>query len=323
MTRSTQMIYMINKDSSVRWLKSGLVVLLAWLWPFCDSHAQSPELFMEGIVSTAYKERDMTISADGNHLLYSIHSYNDDKRMIVEMKKKGEAWSEPTVVSFSGRSKDIEPMFSPDGTRLFFASDRPMYDDDESKDYNIWYVDKLKNGWGEPVSLDTLINTEGEEFFPSVSNKGTLYYTATRSDTKGKEDIYYSLFNEGKFTKPASLDSTINTATYEFNSFIDPDERYLIFSSYKRADGFGGGDLYISYKEDGIWQPAINLGEKINSTKLDYCPFVSADGKTFYFTSSRKKILKVNSVSDLRALMNSPQNGFDDIYTISMDELPK
>ncbi|WP_422358939.1 hypothetical protein [Reichenbachiella sp.] len=311
----------LNKDSSVKWLKTGLAIVLVWLQPFSSSMAQ--ELFMEGKVSTPYKERDMTISPDGNHLLYSIHSYNDDQRMIVEMKKKEDQWNEPSVVSFSGISKDIEPMFSPDGNRLFFASDRPMFDGDESKDYNIWYVDKIEMGWSSPVSLDTLINTSGEEFFPSVSNNGTLYYTATRSDTKGKEDIYYSLLNDGKFTKPTSLDSAINTATYEFNSFIDPDERYLIFSSYKRPDGFGGGDLYISYKKDDVWQPAVNLGNKINSSKLDYCPFVSADGKTFYFTSSRKDFVQVKTVSELREALNSPKNGFDDIYTVRMDELPR
>lgn len=311
------------KDSSVRWLKFGLALWLVWLWPFFYCAAQTPSLVMPGKVSTAYKERDMTISADGNHLLYSIHSYNDDTRMIVEMKKQGKDWSEPSVVSFSGIAKDIEPMFTPDGKRLYFASDRAMHTGDESKDYNIWYVDNLKNGWGEPIALDTLINTDGEEFFPSVSNKGTLYFTATRPDTKGKEDIYFSLNVNEAFSKPMSLDTAINSATYEFNSFIDPNENYIIFSSYKRSDGFGGGDLYISYNKAGVWQPAINLGENINSSKLDYCPFVSADGKTFYFTSSRKKSAITKTVTELRKLMNSPQNGFDDIYSIPLEQLPK
>ncbi|WP_420581628.1 hypothetical protein [Reichenbachiella sp.] len=310
-----------NKDSSVKWLKTGLVILLVWLQPFSSSLAQ--ELFMEGQVSTPYKERDMTISPDGDHMLYSIHSYNDDQRMIVEMKKKKDQWNESSVVSFSGKYKDIEPMFSPDGKRLYFASDRPLFDGDESKDYNIWYVDRIKDGWGRPMALDTLINTAGEEFFPSVSIKGTLFFTATRSDTKGKEDIYYSSFIDGKFSEPMSMDSAVNSATYEFNSFIDPEEKFLIFSSYKRADGFGGGDLYISYNQDGIWQPAINLGDKINSAKLDYCPFVSNDGKNFYFTSSRKEAKEVQTISELRDALNRPKNGFDDIYIISMDELPR
>ncbi|MEP2023147.1 hypothetical protein [Reichenbachiella sp.] len=308
--------------SSVEWLKYGLASL-ALLFSTLDLAAQDPSLFLPGKVSTQYKERDMTISPNGNHLLYSIHSYNDDARIIVEIMKKGEKWGEAQEVSFSGQYKDIEPMFSPDGKRLFFASDRPMNIEDESKDYNIWYVDKLKTGWGSPVALDTLINTNGEEFFPSVSNSGTLYFTATRSDSKGKEDIYYSLLKEGKYESPISMDSAVNSETYEFNAFIDPDERFIVFSSYKRTDGLGGGDLYIAYQSNGTWQPAIPLGEKINSSKLDYCPFVSADGKTFYFTSNRKSKKAAATIGELRSLMDSPGNGFDDIYSIPFDALPK
>lgn len=312
----------INEYSSVEWLKYGLA-LLALLFAIPNLFAQEPELFMSGKISTQYKERDLTISADGKHLLYSIHSYNDDVRMIVEMKKEKGEWNEPKVVSFSGTYKDIEPMFSPDGTKLYFASDRPMFNGDVQKDYNIWYVERLKEGWGMPSVLDTLINTEGDEFYPSVSKKGTLYYTATRLDTKGKEDIYYSNSKDGKYQAPISMDTAINSATYEFNSFVDPDERFIIFSSYKRADGLGGGDLYISYQTNGVWQPAIHLGDKINSSRLDYCPFVSADGQTFYFTSSRKKDAAAGTVDELRNLLNSPQNGFDDIYSIPFAELPK
>jgi hypothetical protein len=38
----------------------------------------------------------------------------------------------------------------------------------------------------------------------------------------------------------------VNSKGYDFNAFIDPDENYIIFSSYKRPDDLGGGDLYYS-----------------------------------------------------------------------------
>lgn len=288
-----------------------------------NTYAQSPTLYMPDTISTGYKERDMTISANGGYLLYSMHSYQDDQRMIVEMKKVGKEWGEPVVVTFSGTYKDIEPMFSPDGRRLYFASDRPMYEGDTVSDYNIWYVDRTPQGWETPVVLDSLINTSGDEFYPSISKAGTLYFTATRPDGIGKEDIFYSLSQNGVFSKPVVLDTAINSATYEFNAFVDPDENYLIYSSYKRPDGQGSGDLYISYRSSGQWQPAINLGAGINSAYLDYCPFVSADGKTLYFTSNRKVAQQAGSVQELRQWMDRPQNGFDDIYYIPMEGIVK
>jgi Tol biopolymer transport system component len=225
------------------------------------------------------------------------------------------------VASFSGEFKDLEPMFTPDGKRLFFASNRPLFENDKSTDYNIWYVDRIKNGWSVPVALDTIINTEKDEFYPSLTSTGTLYFTATRLDSKGKEDIYFSKNIIGVFGEPASLDSAINSATYEFNAYVSPNEDYILFSSYGRKDGYGGGDLYISYRENGKWLPAQNLGKKVNSTSLDYCPFVSADGKTLYFTSGRRLIEKKSSMQSMKKSMNSPQNGFDDIYEMRFDEI--
>ena len=314
---TTTMNNNFHRNSSVKWLKPWSVIVLAWLWPYSNGYSQ--ELFLEGLISTPFKERDMTISKEENHLLFSIHSYNEDVRMIVEMRKENGSWSVPSVVSFSGSYKDIEPMFAPDNKRLFFASDRPMFEGDASNDYNIWVVERKANGWGIPSPLDSLINTEGDEFYPSVTKNGTIYFTATRKEGIGKEDIYYSKFESNAYSKPVCLDTAINSATYEFNSFIDPDEKFILFSSYQRADGLGGGDLYISYQKNGKWQPAKHLKEGVNSTNLDYCPFVSADGKTLYFTSNRKAKKSIKSVEDLRLELESPNNGFDNIYKIPFE----
>ena len=49
----------------------------------------------------------------------------------------------------------------------------------------------------------------------------------------------------------------------------------------------GSGDLYISWKQaDGSWGKSQNLGPEVNSSRMDYCPFVDADG-VLYFTSKR------------------------------------
>ena len=69
-------------------------------------------------------------------------------------------------------------------------------------------------------------------------------------------------------------------------SLIAPDESYMVFISFERPDGYGGGDLYISFREDdSTWTEARNLGEAINSEGLDYCPSISPDGTIFFFTT--------------------------------------
>ena len=232
-------------------------------------------------------------------------------------------WSEE-IVSFSGEFQDIEPFFSPDGSQLFFASNRPINSDSERKDYNIWVSKKENDTWGAPSPLSDKINTEGEEFYPSVSKDGNLYFTATREDGIGREDIFVSKYENGEYSDPMVLDSTVNTTAYEFNAYINPEEDLLIYSSFGRKDGLGGGDLYYSKKdENGNWTVARNMGAPINSEKLDFCPFVDYSNNNFYFTSERAKEFdqKINSLEELENISNNVLNGMGNIYRINMEKL--
>ena len=143
---------------------------------------------------------------------------------------------------------------------------------------------------------------------------------------KTKEDIVFTRNINGKYDSIQRLPKEINTDGFEFNAFVSPDEDYIVFSGYNRADGFGSADLYISRKdENGKWIQAKNMGSKINSPFLDYCPFISFDGKSFFFTSKRNKIKSpMKNAVDFKQLENiltSPANGADDIYWIKWDAL--
>ena len=66
-----------------------------------------------------------------------------------------------------------------------------------------------------------------------------------------------------------------------------PDLSYLIFSG-NRPEGYGQGDLYISFKDEaGKWGEAVNMGPEFNNQGHQLCPFVSRDGKYFFFTSEQ------------------------------------
>ena len=288
-----------------------------------DEKTSVPTIFADGWVSTNMYERDIAIDPEAQILIYTLGNYKQTNRGLVTIYLESEKWVGPELLNFSGKYQDIEPFFANNGRRLYFASNRPMPGREKSSDYNIWYSDKNESGWAEPVALDTIINTTKDEYYPSVSKNGNLYFTASRGDGIGREDIFVANYKNGKFQKPQVLDSAINSKFYEFNAFINPGENLLIFSSYGRADDMGGGDLYYSVKNDkGIWQEAKNFGERINSKKLDYCPFIDFKHGIFYFTSERAKVLdKFSTVSELLEKANASQNGFGDIYRINLQEL--
>ena len=129
----------------------------------------------------------------------------------------------------------------------------------------------------------------------------------------------------GTFEKPIALDSTINSTTYEFNAFINPEENLLIFSSFGRDDGLGGGDLYYSKKDaNGQWTASQNLGTTVNSDKLDFCPFIDYANGNFYFSSSKAEAntRKHESIDAFEQHANKIMNGMGNIYRISLDSLP-
>ena len=207
---------------------------------------------------------------------------------------------------------------------MYFSSNRPLPGHPERTDYNIWYSERTSQGWAEPTPLDSVINKKGDEYYPSLSLNGNLYFTAAREGGKGREDIYFSRLVDGSYLPAVSLDSTINTPYYEFNAYVSPEEDLLVFSSFGRKDGLGGGDLYLSVRDSlGNWSEAKNMGAEINSEKLDYCPFIDWKRGHFYFSSERSKTLlgKIGSVEKLREYGLTDQNGFGDIYRVDLGQI--
>ena len=305
---------------------SAHLTLLMFAWA---SHAQllppdSPAVFMENVVSTNLNERDMAIAPDGSEMFYTIQANQNALSTIIHLKKlPNKKWSEPEVASFSGMYSDLEPAFSPDGKKLYFSSNRPTAGDDP-KDFDIWYVEKASGIWANAKNLGPPVNTKANEFYPSLTHNGNIYFTAEYDNGVGKEDIYVSRWVGGNFILPIPLDTAVNSSVWEFNAFVTTDDRYIIFTSYGRAGAQGGGDLFISTKSaDGKWTKAKNLSS-INSDKLDYCPFVTGDQKIFFFTSGRHDLSsheKVRTFRDLTRSYNSVNNGSENIYWMSFAKL--
>jgi Tol biopolymer transport system component len=308
-----------SSSCTCAWLLASIISASAQVSP-----PESPVIFMENIVSTNLNERDMAISPDGNEMFFTIQSNQHAVSTIIRLKKlSNNKWSNPEVASFSGKYSDLEPAFSPDGRKLYFSSNRPVAGDDP-KDYDIWFVEKINEMWTTPKSLGAPINTSANEFYPSIASNGNIYFTAEYDNGVGKEDIYLSRWVNGAFSTPAPLDTAVNSKLWEFNAFVTADERYIIFTSYGRKNEKGGGDLYISAKNsEGKWTPAKVLN-MVNSNVLDYCPFVTADQKSFFFTSGRHNLAaheKTKTFSDLTRTYNDINNGSENIYWMSFDSL--
>jgi hypothetical protein len=290
--------------------------------------AQEPKVFLPELFNGLPNVRDFSLNKNNDEFYFTVESYVKEYSFIAFSKKIKGKWTAPKAASFSGQHKDLEPFLSPDGLKLFFASNRVNNNSSEiKKDMDIWYVTRksLIGDWSAPKNIGPMINTSADEFYPSVTSKGDLYFTASYENTKGKEDIYVSRFVNNSYTKPTSLSNNINSEKYEFNAFIAPDESFIIFTSYGRKDDLGRGDLYISRKgKENQWLPAEHLANGINTKKLDYCPFVDISNNILYFTSSKSAIPKSfeerKKLKEIINYINTTPNGLSRIYKVSLNK---
>ncbi len=288
--------------------------------------SQAIKIWEAKLTSDFPSVRDIAISPNQDEIFFTVDDLNYRVACLVYIKKnRRNKWTKPKVASFSGHFRDIEPFFSQDGKKLFFASNRPLNKDAEQpKDYDIWYVyrNSLNEKWSEPINLGAVINSSGDEYYPSLSKGNHLYFTSSQAGTKGNEDIFVSRLINEKYTKPQSLSDRINTSGFEFNAFIAPDEDYLIFTSQRKGEGMGRGDLYISFNKNNEWSQAALLNQ-FNSSAIDYCPFVDEKNGKIYFTSKRndfKNYYKEKlTIKKLKRMHAAQANGSSRIYTADFD----
>lgn len=285
-----------------------------------------PEIFAPGIISTGFHEHSFpSFSPDGKEVLW-MHTFSSNYKYefpnaILSMREIDNRWSEPTYVDFSLKPTSGGAFFAPDGNRILFYSNAPT-DTAESKEskFNIWYVENTANGWSQPQLVSDKINTPNHETQPTVTLDNTLYYNGYYEGGRNNYGIYRSHFVNGEYTKPELLPEQINTKHLEWTPFIAPDESYLLFSAI-RPDGYGSGDLYVSFRsDDDTWSDAVNLGPAVNKEDNERFPYVSPDGKyLFYVTDKVNENLLTDKKLSYREIVDlymNPGNGWCDIYWV-------
>ncbi len=168
-----------------------------------------------------------------------------------------------------------------DSLLLFMRRDR-----DKREDFLFSTFSSTGFSLAKPLS-DTL-NFASKKGAPSLSSDlNSLYYAAEYMETGyGRYDIYKVTKTDSGWSTPLNLGRNINSDFWESAPSISSDGQALFFSSNKPG-GYGGIDIYVSYKnKNGAWGKAMNLGPNINTAGDDQTPFIHADNRSLYFASN-------------------------------------
>ena len=261
-----------------------------------DSRTDSAVVFAPGVVSTGDVFAS-TFIPDGRTVVFTKFAPPRPMALMMSVLVDGR-WSTPTVLPFSGVYRDLDPSFSPDGARLYFSSGRPSGPSaaDTTSGVDTWYVTRFSNGWSSPSRLPEPVNGNDTDMYPSTTNRGVLYFDSFRSRPSRRLVYRAEPRPDGSLGEPQALSPTINADSGASNLFVDADERYVVFGAV-RPEGAGGMDLYISWKTATGWSTPVNLGPGVNTTATEFCPFVSRDGRSLYFT-------RVSTLADKRVERN-------------------
>jgi len=283
------------------------------------SPGMTPEIFARGAVSTGLQELNAVFFPGGKELCYSVDR-GAMRFVLLFTREENGRWTEPEVAPFTRRYTGVDAWVTKDGNRLYFCSDRPKPGAEECADWDIWYVDRTPEGWSAPGNLGPPVNSEADEFYPSVSDDSTLYFQSSREGGLGGRELYSSRWAGGRYLEPENLGPGVNSPDFEGDPCIAGDRSFLIFSAANREDTIGMGDLYICFRTDGGgWSQAIHMGPEINSRAHENCPIFSPDGRFFFFTSRRSSEEPHQEPITYRSLkerLTSPENGQGDIYWV-------
>lgn len=163
-----------------------------------------------------------------------------NKLKLYILKLDGSKWGKYSEFEYNDDEYSVgHATISADGNKLYFSSDMPggygLAD--------IYVCFKEGDKWGKPQNLGSVINTEGNEMFPFVSEDGKLYFSSDGNYGLGGLDIYSSEVKNGTIANIKNLGAPLNSNKDDFSFYVYPDNATGYFSS-NRIGGKGSDDIY-------------------------------------------------------------------------------
>ncbi|MEZ4923465.1 MAG: hypothetical protein R2780_09865, partial [Crocinitomicaceae bacterium] len=261
-------------------------------------------------INTTYSEILPIVSPDGKTLYFirADHPQNHDGSMNSQdvwfadiTNGMKDATAQRMGYPLNNQRYNMIAGVSPDGNSMMIKGVFDSNGELIEKGYSMTY--RTATGWSKPEKLDVenyKNMAKGKYVGAYWTQDGKhLIMSMSESDTDDNQDLYVShLEEDGGWSKPMPLGSTINGSTDEHSPFLASDGKTLYFSS-DREGTLGNNDIWMTKREDDTWKKwsePINLGSDINTEEWDAYYSIDAQGKYAYMASSKNAIGKQDIV---------------------------
>ncbi len=191
-------------------------------------------------------------------------------------------WTLPqNAYDMNSTSHDATAGLSSDGTILYVYK--------SAGGNRLFECNLVSNSYSFPREMPNAINDGLKQASAALTfDKTTLYFTSSREDGYGGQDIYVSKKDaKDRWQDAVNIGATINTPYDEEGVFITSDGKTLYFSS-RGHNTMGGFDIFKTEWSDGKWSNPVNLGYPINTPEDDVFFTMATSGQRGYYSSKKK-----------------------------------
>lgn len=238
---------------------------------------------LKGELNKKFHEGVATFDQSGTIMIFTRNNNNGKSKSkdgLIDLKLYSAIltddgfWEEVTELPFnSDEFTSCHPTLSPDGRRLYFASNRPG----GYGGLDIYVAEKKGGIWHEPQNLGSIVNSAGNELFPVMHKDETLYYSSNGHQGLGGLDIFYTkktnLEDEYSWGIRENLGTPFNSLKDDFGFVMIGDENQTGYLTSNREGGKGKDDIYSwtmngQFMEDGPLRKTICVYDEKSGAKL-------------------------------------------------------
>lgn len=242
-----------------------------------------------------------TVYFTRNNFLNGKKGKDADKTTLLKIYKAtldGDNWTDVVELPFNSNDYNVaHPALSTDEKTLYFASNMPG----TLGQSDLFKVEIKSDGsYGTPTNLGNVINTEGRETFPFVSNEGELYFGSDGHPGLGGLDIFVSKAEkDGSYKDVLNVGEPLNSSKDDFAFLINNSTRIGYVTS-NRDGGQGSDDIY-RFKET----------KKIEYTCEQLLSGVVTDQETGKPLGNAKVTLEDQNHTKIKELITDAEGKFD------------
>lgn len=261
-----------------------------------DGFLQPPR-FLKGTASTR-GEGPAAFTPEGDYIAFTINDFISGTRQLpstgnelvlyqAEIGVNGNWFNEKPFTHNDRDSKTGYPSFTPDGSAMFFASDR----EGGYGGYDLYISYREGDTWSLPINLGPVVNSAGDEISPFYDGE-KLYFASNYHYGFGGFDVFEAEQRNGQWAEVNNMGMPVNSPRDDYG-FIFDDFKNIGYLTSNRPGGRGAEDIYKVTRTAGsnavIRVVSAADGNPVPFANLDFadCGQVLAGGSTRATTDSR------------------------------------